>query len=94
MPEVLLKSKEDVIPLIKSAFNLEIKTIETGIERTVNKLTEFERKYGMRSEDFYQKAENGKLEDSLEYIEWAGEVETLNRLKDDLFGLKGIEICT
>ncbi|MFH0775901.1 MAG: hypothetical protein V2A53_10550 [bacterium] len=94
MSEVLLRSKEDILPLIRSAFDIESRSIEIGITRTEKRLRGVETKYGMKSEEFYQKVENGELKDSLDFIEWAGEIETLKRLKDDLVRLREIEICT
>jgi hypothetical protein len=45
-----------------------------GIE---NRLREFERKYRLRSSEFYRLAKEGKIEQRLELIEWLGLCETL-----------------
>jgi hypothetical protein len=46
--------------LIKSIHDLE------------NHLNKFEEKYKLRSEEFYQLATNGKIEQSSDFIEWLG----------------------
>jgi hypothetical protein len=45
-----------------------------GIE---NRLREFERKYRLRSNAFYQLVKEGKIEQRLELLEWVGLYETL-----------------
>ena len=45
-----------------------------GIE---DRLREFERKYRLRSSEFYRLAHEGRIEQRLELIEWLGLYETL-----------------
>ncbi len=43
-----------------------------SIHALETRLQVFEEKYKMRSEDFYKLAQDGKLEQSAEFIEWLG----------------------
>jgi hypothetical protein len=45
-----------------------------GIE---NAMREFERKYRLRSDLFYQLVQEGRLEQSMDFLEWLGMYETL-----------------
>ena len=79
---------------IRNAISKEIGMLETGIEITEQALMDFEKKYKMVSEDFFEKMERGEMGDSLDFIEWAGEFELLLKTKEKLKGLKGLRICS
>ena len=46
------------------------------------RLQAFEKQYGLTSEEFAQRFKTGKIGESLDYIEWAGEIETYRRLEE------------
>jgi hypothetical protein len=50
------------------------------LERYERDLREFETRYGMKTEAFYQRFEAGELGDSMDFFEWAG----LYELRQDL----------
>ncbi|HRJ43112.1 MAG: hypothetical protein KJZ86_06225 [Caldilineaceae bacterium] len=68
-------------PLLESAIQTELRLIGLGIERTEQKLVDFERQYEMMSAEFETLLDTGKIDESLDYIEWSGEIETLRRLQ-------------
>ena len=80
--------------LLKSAVESELKVIKFGIAKTKRKLEDLENKFGMKSDDFYKKFNEGIMGDDLEHIRWAGEYETLDRLQRDYNDLLGTEICS
>ena len=80
--------------LIKSAVENELKIIRYGISKTKGKLKDLEKKFGMDSKSFYKKFNEGKMEDDLEYIRWAGEYETLQQLKEDYNDLSETKLCS
>lgn len=43
----------------------------------------FEKKYGMKTEDFYKKFVNGTLEDEMDFFEWKASYEICNELKEE-----------
>jgi hypothetical protein len=57
---------------------------DTSVDALVavaKKLTVFESKHRMDSEDFYDRYSKGKLEDSKEHVEWANNYEHFLALK-------------
>jgi len=55
--------------------------LELSIQSVQRRLRRFEAEFGMDSEVFYAKLQNAQLEERMEYSEWAGEHEMLQRLK-------------
>ncbi|MBF0412675.1 MAG: hypothetical protein HQK70_08185 [Desulfamplus sp.] len=49
--------------------------------RLINDISEFEKQYVLKSDDFYQKYEKGMLADSMDFVEWAATVEMLENVK-------------
>ena len=47
----------------------------------------------MDSETFYKKYSFGEMGDNMEYIEWAGEIETLKKLERNFKDLSEAEVC-
>ena len=56
-------------------------------------LRNFEKKFNMSSDHFYDLFQKGQMGDDSDYICWAGEVETLERLKNEFSELIEVEIC-
>jgi hypothetical protein len=94
--EVEGKGKTDwgfLVPLMQSAVERERRMLARGIEHTRQALAEYERRYGMTSEEFYRKFNAGdELEDSLDFASWAGEVETLRLLTEKYQALDGVQV--
>jgi hypothetical protein len=57
-----------------------LKRLEENIEQVTRRLKRFEAEFGMDSEVFYSKLQNAELDERVEYAEWAGEHEMLQRL--------------
>jgi hypothetical protein len=79
-------------PLVESAIRSELHMLQLGLERTRERLRFFEQKYGMSSEEFEQKWNRGEIEESLEVIEWAGEMKTGNLLEAQRQALLGAQL--
>ena len=60
--------------------------------RTRQRLLNFESMYDMVSREFQSRFENGDLEESLDFIEWAGELRTLQMLNIQKQALLGIRL--
>ena len=69
-------------PLLESAIRGELKTLAHGIARTRERLAAFEQQYGMTSPDFERRFAARELGESLDFIEWLGEIKTLRLLED------------
>ncbi len=64
-----------------------LQRLEENIKQVQRRLKRFEEEFGMDSEKFYAKLQNAELDERVEYSEWAGEHEMLQRLvkqRDDL----------
>ena len=57
-----------------------LKRLEDNIQQVTRRLKRFETEFGMDSEEFYSKLQNAELDERVEYAEWAGEHERLQRL--------------
>lgn len=58
-----------------------LERLELSIQSVQRRLKRFEDEFGMDSEVFYTKLQNAELNERLEYAEWAGEHEMLQRLR-------------
>ena len=70
---------------IKLAIEIEIDVLRKAQDRIKQKITEFEGKYGRMDRDKLY----GKIDD-MEMVEWEGEIETLQRVKNRLHSLEEI----
>jgi hypothetical protein len=50
-----------------------------------NDLSGFEKQYDMSSEMFWQRFQEGKTDDSMDFVEWASLVQMTKRLEKRLF---------
>jgi septal ring factor EnvC (AmiA/AmiB activator) len=57
-----------------------LRRIEDSLQQVQRRLKRFEDEFGMDSEKFYARLQNAELDERLEYAEWAGEHEMLQRL--------------
>jgi len=79
-------------PLIESAIRTELRMLELGLERTSQRLRAFEAQYGLTSEEFERRFETGEVEESLDFIEWAGEMKTYRLLQAQRQALQGVQL--
>lgn len=79
--------------LVKGALENEVKFITIGLKKTKKNLKSYEDTFEIDSETFYKKYSLGEMGDNMEYIEWAGEVETLKKLERNFKDLSEAEVC-
>jgi hypothetical protein len=92
MGQIILEYDSSV-PLassIRSAIDKEIRMLEAGLEISEQALMDFEKRYKMVSEDFFEKMEKGEMGDSLDFIKWVGEL--FLKTREKLEALKGLRI--
>lgn len=80
--------------LVESAIRSELKMVELSLSRTEHNLQVFEQKYKLKTADFYQRLINDELQETLDFIEWAGEYKTLLRLKQKRQTLQEIQFAS
>ncbi len=92
MAELTLRSSRQaqLKPLVEAALHNEVRLLEAGINRTRQKLQEFEKRFGLSSAEFIRRYEQGKVEESLEFAEWIGEYRLLERLQEKIETLREI----
>jgi len=78
-------------PLIESAIRSELRILKLAIERTEGQLRYFEEKYNITSEEFRHRFETGNADESLDFIEWFGEIKTIQLLN---FQRQALEVVT
>ena len=79
-------------PLIESALRSELRMLELSLQRTSQRLRTFETQYGLTSEEFERRFNAGEAEESLDFIEWAGEIKTYRLLEAHRQTLQGVQL--
>lgn len=94
MTQLIIKSATatQVRPLIQAALEHELRFLNIGIRKTTRNLQLLEQRFGMESQQFYQKFQAGVMGDDMDYIQWAGEYETLRQLQEDYTELQRITL--
>ncbi len=59
-----------VVPIVKSSLEMKRKALEFNLSRYKERLTAFERRYAITSEDFAVKFNTGELGDDADWFEW------------------------
>jgi ferritin len=67
-------------PLVEAALKNELRLLQAGIQRSQQKLHDFETRYSLSTIDFLRRFESDQLEETLEFAEWVGEHRLLTRL--------------
>ncbi len=80
-------------PLIEAAIHNELRLLQTGIQRTEQRLGTFERQHGLSSKEFLRRYENDELTETLEFAEWVGEYRLLERLREKVDTLQEIRFA-
>jgi hypothetical protein len=86
MTELKLISKQSTSsqPIVQNAIDSFVRSSEDGIQKTQQRLREFERKYLMTTDEFIERYENDELDETLEFGEWIGESLMLKGLLENV----------
>ncbi|MBM3127645.1 MAG: hypothetical protein FJ009_03315 [Chloroflexi bacterium] len=79
---ITTESAESIKPLVESAIQERLKTLAFGITRTRERLTAFEKQYGMTTDDFARRFDGKDLKETLDFLDWWGEIKMLRLLED------------
>jgi len=79
--------------VLESAIQSELKMLAIGLRRTRERLGEFEQRFSMSSSEFERRFNARELQESLDFIEWLGELKTLRMLEDQQQILQGLQIA-
>lgn len=90
--KIKTESPEEIKPLLRDAIQNELKLLEHGIARTRQRLAAFEQQHGMTSEEFGRRFDGHDLKETLDFLDWSGEIKMLRLLEDKHRALAGAEI--
>ncbi len=79
-------------PLLRAAIQTEAKTLAHGIQRTKQRLLAFETQFGMSSDEFERRYLAAEIAESLDFIEWFGEIKMLRVLTEQKQALDGAKV--
>lgn len=80
-------------PLIEAAIQREIDLLGVGVRRGEQRVAAFERQHGLTSTEFLRQFQSGELAETLDTIDWIGELRLLERLRDKEATLRGLHIA-
>lgn len=80
-------------PLVEAALTNELRLLQAGIQRTQERLHQFEIKFQLPTSDFLRRFENDEFEETLELAEWVGEYRLLQKLNEKVDILQSIQIA-
>jgi hypothetical protein len=82
----------DLKPLLEAAIRSELRVLELGLRRTRYRLQHFEQQYQLSSDEFAEQFASGQLAETLDFIEWAGELKTYHLLLAQQETLKAVHV--
>jgi len=74
---------------LEKLFTYEAEQCQRQLAQLESDLANFETKYNMSSDDFYQQFQAGQTDDRLDYVEWASLIQMRHNLKKRLELLLG-----
>lgn len=78
--------------MVEAALKNELRLYEAAIQRTDERLEEFETKYGYSTEEFIQRFRNDEFPETMEFFEWIGEYRMRKRLEQKAEAFREIQI--
>ncbi len=82
--KLISKQSTPIQPIVQNAIDSFVRSSEDGIQKTRQRLREFERKYLMSTREFIEHYENDELDETLEFGEWIGESRMLQGLLENV----------
>lgn len=80
-------------PLVEAALRNELRLLQTGIQRSEQKLQQWEARYGLPTLEFVRRYENDQFEETLELAEWVGEHRLMTRLLEKVQILQEVKFA-
>jgi hypothetical protein len=78
---ILTEDRTVLEPLLKSALKNEKKMVALGLERTRQRLEQFESEYGMSSTDFERRLNSLQITETVDFGDWRMEIGMLRLLE-------------
>jgi hypothetical protein len=83
LQEVVIKTNanEALKPLVEAAIRNQLKALQHGINRTKERILEFEKRVGISSEELEKKMQAEEIDETIETIDWNMELAALRLLE-------------
>lgn len=94
LQEVVIKTNanESLKPLLEVAIQNQLKALQHGIQRTKERVAEFEKRAKISSAEFEKKLQNGEITETIETIDWNMELAALRLLEGQYLSLSEAKI--
>lgn len=94
LEEVVIRThrKASLKPLLESAIQREIRSLEVGIRRTRERLAQFEDTYRMTSAEFERRLVSREIEETPDFTDWRMEMGMLHLLEEQTKALREAEV--
>jgi hypothetical protein len=89
---ITTNANESLKPLLEMAIQNQLKTLQHGIQRTRERVAEFERRAGITSVDFEKKLQAEEIVETIETIDWGMELTALRLLEGQYQSLSEAKI--
>jgi hypothetical protein len=89
---ITTNANESLKPLLEMAIQNQLKTLQHGIQRTRERVAEFERRAGISSVDFEKKLQTEEIVETIETIDWGMELTALRLLEGQYQSLSEAKI--
>ena len=90
---ITLESEVPLKSLIESALQSEAKMLAVGLRRTRERLAQFEKQFEMTSAEFERKLASREIAETLDFIDWQGEIAMLKALESKERALQWLKIA-
>lgn len=92
MTTLTLTLQPQAVPLVKAGLEMKRRALEFGLRRYRERLTTFEKRYGLNSRSFARKFDAGELGDESDWFEWQYIWESFLETRRQLELLEGIAL--
>ena len=94
LQEVVIKTNanESLKPLLEVAIQNQLKALQHGIQRTKERVAEFEKRAGMPSSEFEKKLQTDEIDETIDTIDWNMELAALRLLEGQYQSLSEAKI--
>ncbi len=89
---ITTNASESLKPLLEVAIQNQLKALQHGIQRTKERVAEFEKRSGMSSTEFEKKLQAEEIDETIETIDWNMELAALRLLEGQYQSLNEAKI--
>ena len=94
LQQVTIKThhKATLRPILRSALDGQQKMVSFGLQKTRQRLAEFEQEFGMNSEEFERRLNAGELDETVAFTDWRMELGMVRLLEEQYQALQEAQI--